>query len=48
MPLIEKIYLAVVILAFLIFAGTLAWGDAQCRSARRHKAKSVGQGVRQP
>ena len=40
MPLIEKIYLAVVILAFLTFAGTLAWGEAQTRSVRKLNTKT--------
>lgn len=37
MSLVEKFYLAVVVIAFLVFAVTLAWGDAQWRSAAKSR-----------
>jgi hypothetical protein len=41
MPAINIVFLAIVILAFVIFALTLAWGDAQCRTARKLKARDT-------
>jgi hypothetical protein len=35
MPLVNLLFLCLVIISFVAFAGTLAWGDAQCRVARR-------------
>jgi hypothetical protein len=46
MPLINVIFLAIVILSFVLFALTLAWGDSQCRSARRLKGGKPTKSVR--
>ncbi|MDB5571467.1 MAG: hypothetical protein JWN93_2650 [Hyphomicrobiales bacterium] len=34
MTAIETLYLLGAVVAFLVFAGALAWGDAQSRKAR--------------
>jgi hypothetical protein len=44
MPLINIVFLCIIILAFIAFAVTLFWGDMQTRAL----SKTIKDGARQP